>query len=129
MAKILTVDDEPGIHDLLKIMLKKGGHETVKALSGEEAIEKLKEEKVDAILLDVMMPGMDGWDTLKRIRENPETRDIPVIMVTVRGAEEDRERSFEHRADAHLTKPILKEQLLRTVDWVLAQAKRRGMQE
>ena len=129
MARILTVDDEAGIHDLLRIMLKKGGHETVKALSGEEALQKLKEEKVDAVLLDVMMPGMDGWDTLKKIRENPETRDIPVIMVTVRGAEEDRERSFEYRADAHLTKPILKEQLLKTVDWVLTQAKRRGMQE
>jgi len=126
MAKILTVDDEPGIHDLLKIMLMKGGHETISALSGEEALEILKNEKVDRILLDVMMPGIDGWETLSRIRSDETIKDIPVIMVTVRGAETDKEESFKKKADGHLTKPIVMEQLLRTVDWVLKQAKRRS---
>ncbi|GCC11795.1 MAG TPA: response regulator transcription factor [Euryarchaeota archaeon] len=126
MAKILTIDDEPGINDLLKIMLKKRGHETIQALSGEEGIEILKKEKVDLVLLDVMMFGIDGWETLRRIRENEATKDMPVIMVTVRGAEIDKEESFSKKADAHITKPIVMEQLLRTVDWVLKQAKRRS---
>jgi len=72
------------------------------------------------------MFGIDGWETLRRIRENEATKDMPVIMVTVRGAEIDKEESFSKKADAHITKPIVMEQLLRTVDWVLKQAKRRS---
>lgn len=127
MTKIMVVDDDPGIQVLMNKILGKAGYEVTKAVSGEEALEKLKSEKPDLVLLDVMMPGLNGWETLQKIRGDAATKDLPVIMVTVRGGEEDREKSFAARADGHVNKPIVVDKLLATVKWVLENARRRGV--
>jgi CheY-like chemotaxis protein len=118
--KIMLVDDEPDIRLIERIILEKSGYEVVETESGEECIEKLKNEKPDIILLDVMMPGINGWETAKRIKENENTKEIPVIMVTVRGSEEDMTKSFQYgKGDGHVSKPIIKEKLLKTIEWIV----------
>lgn len=126
MTSVMVVDDEPGVRFLLERILEKAGYEVEQAEDGEDAIEKLKAGKPDVMLLDVMMPELDGWETLKRIRQNEETRDLPVIMVTVKSEDVDKEKSFQELADAHISKPIIREKLLATVDWVLKNIERRG---
>lgn len=82
--KIMTVDDEPDIRFLVRRILEKAGYEVIEAGSGEECLEKLKKERPDLILLDIMMPGLNGWETLKKIRAKEEWKPIPVAMVTVK---------------------------------------------
>ncbi len=127
MTKIMVVDEDDGIQLLMEKVLGKAGYKVVSARNGIEALEKLKAENVDAVLLDVLMPGMDGWQTLREIRKRGATRDLPVIMVTVLTGEEYRERSFAAGADAHVGKPIVVEKLLATVRWVLENAQRWSM--
>jgi len=80
---ILVVDDEPDIRSLMKDILESYGFETVLASSHKDCLEKLKDHSPDLILLDIMMPEVDGWETLRAIKKNPGTRDIPVAMLTV----------------------------------------------
>ena len=80
---IMVVDDESDIRSLMKDILTSYGHEAILAESHAECLEKLKKHRPDLILLDIMMPEVDGWETLKAIKKNPETRDIPVAMLTV----------------------------------------------
>jgi two-component system alkaline phosphatase synthesis response regulator PhoP len=118
--KIMLVDDEPDVLLVERIILEKAGYEVIETESGEECLERLETEKPDVILLDIMMPGIDGWETCKRIKENESTKDIPVIMVTVRGSEEDMTKSFQYSmSDGHVVKPIIKEKLLKTIEWIV----------
>lgn len=120
MARILIVDDEPKIVMLTKIMLKREGYETDEAENGEECLEKLKEEKYDLILLDVMMPGgLDGWVVCKKIKTDDRTKDIPVVMFTVCTGEDDVEKGKEAGADGQINKPFGIEELIATVKKVL----------
>lgn len=116
--KIMLVDDEPDILLIERILLKKEGFETIEADSGEKCIEMLKTEKPDIILMDVMMPGMNGWETCNSIKENESTKDIPIIMVTVKGSEEDMTMSFKSKGDGHVSKPIVREKLIQTIKWI-----------
>ena len=123
MGKILVVDDEPEIVVLTKIMLEKEGHKVLVAKNSDECFKKLKEEKPDLILLDIMMPGDDGWDACKKIKEDKETRDIPVAMFTVRSSEDSVEKSLEYaNADAHINKPFDRLELLEIVRDMLEKA-------
>lgn len=116
--KIMVVDDEPDIVYVVSKMLEKEGYEVVGAASGEEALDKLNEEKPDLILLDVMMPGIDGWETCRRIKEKSE--DVLVAMLTVMRRDADKKKSFQFsEAVAHITKPIIEEKVLGTVAWLL----------
>lgn len=118
--RIMVVDDEAGIRYILRRLLAGAGYEVVDVESGEECLDMLEKEKVDLVLMDIMMPGMDGWEATKRIKKNPQTKDIPVAMLTVRSEEEDKIKSFQNStADAHIDKPIIKEKMLGTIDWVL----------
>jgi CheY-like chemotaxis protein len=118
--RIMLVDDEPDIRLIERIILEKKGYEVIETESGEDCLERLKTEKPDIILLDVMMPGINGWETAKRIKEDENTKDIPVIMVTVRGSEEDMTKSFQYgKSDGHVSKPIIKDKLLNTIDWIV----------
>jgi CheY-like chemotaxis protein len=120
MTKIMIVDDEPDIIYIIRRILEGAGYEVSEALSGEECLERLKEERPDLILMDVMMPGIDGWEATKKIKENEDTKDIPVIMLTVKREEEDMSKSFQYsHSDAHVGKPIVREKLLNTIEWVL----------
>lgn len=121
MAKILVVDDEPEIVVLTKIMLEKDGHKVTVAKDSVECFERIEEEKPDLILLDVMMPGDDGWEVCRTIKENEETSDVLVAMFTVRTSENSVEKSFKYaHADAHINKPFDKAKLVETVKNLLS---------
>ncbi|MBI5253947.1 MAG: response regulator [Euryarchaeota archaeon] len=118
--KIMVVDDEPDIVVIVGEMLRKAGYGVIEARNGRECLEKLKKEKPDLILLDVMMPDILGWDVCKKIKEDEMTKSIPVAMLTVKSTDEDKERSFKYaHCDAHINKPIIREKLLSTVEWLL----------
>lgn len=107
MARVLVVDDEADICELVRVNLELDGHEVVTALGGEEALERVAEAPPDLILLDVMMPGMDGWTVLARLKESePAVATIPVLMVTARTAQEDRIRGGIEGAIRYITKPF-----------------------
>lgn len=116
MSKIMVVDDEPDAIFILKTLLSREGYEVIAAQDGEECLQKLGEVKPDLILLDVMMPDIDGWEVSKRVKENQSTSSIIVLILSVRGSEEDKKRSFEYaHADGHLTKPIDSKEIISTV--------------
>jgi DNA-binding response OmpR family regulator len=122
MARIMIVDDDPQIRSLVWMMLKRAGHIPLEAQDGETALEEIRKERPDLVLLDIMMPGMDGWEVCKRIKSNGLTRDIPVAMFTVKSAEEDERKSFECGADAHLTKLLNMRELLETIESLIKKA-------
>jgi signal transduction histidine kinase len=105
MSLIMIVDDEPDMVKVAELILKAEGYETIPAYSGEEALEKLEEVKPHLIIMDIMMPGIDGFETLKRIRENKGTSSIPVIIISVKNDESDIVRGLELGANDYFTKP------------------------
>lgn len=115
MAKILLVDDEPEIVALTKIVLEREGHEVIGADDSTKCFEMLSEVSPDLVLMDVMMPGDDGWTACRKIKEDEKTRDVPVAMFTVRTSEASIRKSHECGADAHINKPIDMEELLGTI--------------
>ena len=104
MKKILVVDDEPAVCDMLKKFLALKGYEAIIALSGKEAIEKLEREKPDAVFLDIIMPGMDGEEVLKKIRESD--KNIGIVMITALRDMPSAERCLELGANDYITKPF-----------------------
>ena len=121
MAKILVVEDEPEIRVLVKTILEKAGYSVVEAEDGEAALRLVNEEEPDLVLLDVMIPCIEGWEVCRRIRENEATRRIPIIMVTVRTTDEDIQRSVECGANAHINKPFDQRELLDTIKKLLGE--------
>jgi GAF domain-containing protein/CheY-like chemotaxis protein len=106
---VLVIDDEIGVRDLMQRFLVKQGFRVVTAAGGEEALRRARELRPDAITLDVMMPGMDGWTVLSALKADPETADIPVIMLTI---VDDRSLGYALGASDYLTKPIDRERLV-----------------
>jgi len=113
-TRVLVVDDQPANVRLLEALLVPRGYDVLTASSGEAALEAVRSSQVDLILLDIVMPGMDGYDVCRRIREDPDTAFLPVVMVTASG-EEQKVRSLEAGADDFLTKPIDTSELLARV--------------
>jgi DNA-binding response OmpR family regulator len=113
---ILVVDDEPRLRDVTRLNLEMEGYRVAEAATGYEAIEKLREVLPDLIIMDVMMPEMDGFAALKGIRE---VSTVPVIMLTVRNDERDRIRGLDLGADDYMTKPFSTPELLSRVKAVL----------
>lgn len=110
--KILAVDDERHIVRLIQVNLERAGYEVVTAFDGREALIKIEEERPDMVVLDVMMPYMDGFETLKQIRANPLTRELPVIMLTAKAQDQDVFQGYSKGADIYLTKPFNPMELL-----------------
>src|SRR4030043_1260607 len=109
---ILVVDDEPQNIELLEAHLVPQGYEIVKAANGEEALGKLSDNQIDLILLDVKMPGMDGFEVTRRVRQDNTHRLLPIILVTVLREREDRVKGIEAGCDDFISKPIDKIELL-----------------
>jgi two-component system alkaline phosphatase synthesis response regulator PhoP/two-component system response regulator VicR len=110
--KILAVDDERHIVRLVQINLVKEGYEVITASNGREALEKAKAEKPDLVVMDVMMPEMDGFEALEKMKADPETASIPVIMLTAKAQDADVFSGWQKGADLYLTKPFNPSELL-----------------
>ncbi len=120
MEKILFADDEPDIVYLFRRFLEKGGFEVVEAYGGEEALKKTRSENPDLVILDVMMPDLDGWDVSRKIKTEEDTKHIPVVMLTVRTSFGSRRKSFEYGfADAHIGKPVNGKDVVKVIKGIL----------
>ena len=118
-APILVVDDDPDNRALLSAYLSAEGHAVVEADSGEKALEVIAQGRVALVLLDVMLPGLSGFDVSRRIKRDPKTSSTPVIMVTALGDTQSRTRAFESDADEFLAKPVFGPELIARVRSIL----------
>ncbi len=114
--KILVVDDEPNIVKLVSFILTSRGYDVIEALLGAEGIKKAKAEKPDMIVLDVMMPKMDGFEAAKKLKADPATRDIPILMLSSKAQFEDKMKGIDSGAMDYITKPFDKQELLKKVE-------------
>ncbi len=113
---ILAVDDIPVNQTLLKSQLRFSEYDVITASNGKEALQKIATDHPDAVLLDIMMPGMDGFDVLEAIRQNPETEELPVIMLTSLSEMEHHAHATMKGANGYLTKPLVTNQLIASLD-------------
>lgn len=121
--KILIVDDEEHIVELIKFNLEANGYKTITASNGLEALELAKNEKPDLVLLDIMLPGLNGNDVCKEIRKDTEISTMPIIMITAKGEELDRILGLELGADDYVTKPFSVRELMARIKAVLRRTK------
>jgi len=105
MKKVLVIDDEPEILSILSFRISNWGYDPLPAGGGREGIELAEEEHPDLVILDVMMPILDGFETLKRLKQSEATKNIPVIMITVANAKMEVEKGISMGANFYLTKP------------------------
>jgi len=123
MSTIMVVDDEPDIRFVIRKMLEKEGFSIIEADSGEQAMELLKDTVPDLILLDVMMPGLNGWETCAEIKASEDLQHVPVVMLTAKTSEEDKVKAFEKcGANWHISKPLERTKFIDTVKWLLESA-------
>jgi DNA-binding response OmpR family regulator len=116
MAKILICDDEPGLRSVIKRYAQLDGHEAAEAGNGIEAVEACKKEKIDIIIMDVMIPELDGFSAVKEIRK---TSDVPIIMLSARGEEYDKVLGFEYGADDYVVKPFSSKEIMLRISAIL----------
>ena len=125
-ASVLVVDDDPDVRALVRELLARAGYDVTEAADGRVALRLLYDERPDLVLLDISMPGLDGWATLERIRE---VSDVPVVMVSALGAELEKVRALRGGADDYVTKPFGRQELLARVESVLRRAPAPGLRE
>jgi two-component system, cell cycle response regulator DivK len=106
MAKILLVEDNEMNRDMLSRRLIKKGYEVVMAMDGEQALEMAPSESPDLILMDISLPGLDGWETTRRLKARPETQAIPIIALTAHAMAGDKEKCLEAGCNDYDTKPV-----------------------
>lgn len=116
MAKLLIVDDEPDIYQMIRRYAEREGHETTQASDGLEAVELCRDNNFDIIIMDVMMPDMDGFTACKEIRKE---KDIPVLMLSARGTEYDKLFGFEVGIDDYVVKPFSPKELMARVNVII----------
>ena len=125
-SRILVVDDDEDIRGLLRALLERAGHEVTEAPDGRVGLRELFTVSPDLVILDVTMPGLDGWTTLERIRE---VTDVPVLMLSARDAELERVRGLQGGADDYVVKPFGRQELVARVDVLLRRTRSGGMQD
>jgi len=125
-SQILVVDDDDDIRGLVRTLLERAGHDVSDASDGLGGLRELYAGSPDLVILDVAMPGLDGWATLERIRE---VSDVPVLMLTARDAELERVRGLKGGADDYVVKPFGRQELVARVDALLRRPRNRGAQD
>jgi two-component system alkaline phosphatase synthesis response regulator PhoP len=120
-GKILVVDDEIYIVHILDFSLGMEGYEVITALDGEQALERMKSEKPDLVVLDIMMPKLDGYEVCKAIKSNPTTKQTPVILLSAKGRNVDQKLGFDVGADDYITKPFSPRKLVERINQLLGQ--------
>jgi two-component system alkaline phosphatase synthesis response regulator PhoP len=118
-GKILVADDEVYIVHILDFSLRMEGYEVVTALDGEQALEKAKTERPDLIVLDIMMPKLDGYEACRRLRADPETRDIQIVLLSAKGRKIDQKMGLDAGADDYITKPFSPRKLVEKIGGML----------
>jgi len=119
MKKILIVDDEEKVRRLIETTLSIGDFQIFQAKNGEEALKIAQEEKPALILLDIMMPGMDGFEVCKRLKSNSETKSSYIIMLTAKGQKQNIEKGYAVGTDDYFVKPFSPMELLNKVEQIL----------
>ncbi len=122
MTKLLIADDEIGVRNLVRMTLVDERYDIVEAENGDEALELAREHRPDLVLLDVMMPKRSGLEVCRMLKDDPETADITIVMLTAKGQDADFEEGRNAGADDYFTKPFSPVALLRKVDEVLEAA-------
>lgn len=117
--KILVVDDEESIRLVVSFTLEQANYDVQDASNGDECLEKVYSFGPDLILLDLMMPMVDGWEVLRLLRSNPETENIPVVLLTAKGEIRDKMFALQQGAADYVTKPFSKQELLERVSTAL----------
>jgi DNA-binding response OmpR family regulator len=117
--KVLIVDDEPGIIVALQFLMEQSGYATMVAFSGEEAMEAVAKHHPDLMLLDIMLPVVDGFEVCQRVRENPDWNNIRIVLVTALGNEANVTKGLDLGADAYVTKPFSNADLVAKVKELL----------
>ena len=120
MPRILAVDDEPNIVRLIQVNLERHGYTVETANNGAQALAKIKANRPDLLVSDVMMPEMDGFELLANVRRDPTLTDLPVIMLTAKAQDKDVMTGYQYGADMYLTKPFNPQELLQFVKRILA---------
>jgi len=132
-GRILVVDDEIYIVHILDFSLGMEGYEVTTALDGEQALERVAEQKPDLIVLDIMMPTLNGLEAARQIRltlkSNDETKDIPVILLSAKGRNVDQKTGFEVGADDYITKPFSPRKLVERINAILGQSSRQDIEQ
>jgi DNA-binding response OmpR family regulator len=116
--RILVIDDDPGVRLLCRIAFRAEHYEVFEAPNGQEGLELLASEGADAVVLDVMLPNLDGLDVLRRIRADVRTSDVPVVLLSAKARVEDQIEGWRAGADEYLTKPFSPSTLTATVDGI-----------
>ncbi|MFH1683818.1 MAG: response regulator [Candidatus Margulisiibacteriota bacterium] len=124
VSKILVVDDEPDVVSLLMLLLKSQGYEVVSAGDGQEALERARTWKPNLILLDIMLPKLDGYKVARMLKFDENFRHIPIIMLTAKIQEKDKTIGIEMGADAYISKPFNTPNLLELIKETLAKKKK-----
>lgn len=120
----LIVEDSPTMRQLISFSLKRfKGCKIVEAVDGVDALKKLQSEQVDMILTDINMPVMDGLKLVTLVKQNPKLRDIPIIIITTEGAQEDRDKGISLGAEAYISKPIQSSGLIKVITEILEKKK------
>jgi len=117
--RILVVDDEPGIVKTIRLRLKAKQFDVVTGSNGEEALKGVKENKPDLVILDVMMPPPNGFQVCRTLKDDPEFKSIPIILLTAKATESDKFWGTESGADAYITKPYNHEELIAKINELL----------
>lgn len=123
-ADILCVEDEADMIDLIRWILERQGYTVRGALGGKEALRQMREKRPDLVLLDIMMPEMDGWEVYREMKASPDLQDVPVIVVTAKAQSIDKVLGLHiAKVDDYITKPFGPHELVRAVEKVLGSAK------
>lgn len=118
--RVLVVDDEPDVLLLCRVNLEFEGYEVMEASDGVEAMARVRDRRPDVVLLDVMMPRMDGWQVLKELKGDDDLKDIPVVMLTAKVQDQDQIRGWSSGASEYITKPFSPLSLSQVLDDVLS---------
>jgi CheY-like chemotaxis protein len=122
MARVLVIDDEPDVRWLLRLSLERAGHEVLLAEDGLRGVAMAQRQRPDAIVLDLMMPVMDGYGVLDVLRKDDRTSNVPIVMLTAKALDDDRRRCEEAGATRFLTKPFEPLDLAATIEGLLGRS-------
>src|SRR3712207_2240142 len=123
MPRILLVEDDELNRDSLRRLLRRRGYDILLAVDGEEALRVARDERPDVILMDMRLPGIDGWEATRRLKADPATRAIPIIALTAHAMASDRDQSLAAGCDDHDTKPIDLDRLLSKIGALVSDAR------